>query len=122
MSMYYTSYYGNLKKLGKIIPIGISRSVPRFVQVKRCMALAPSWELMKAPEEEYEPLYKELLSRLNPFQVLEQIERMADRKPFALLCYEKPNEFCHRHLVAKWLEDSTGIQICEFGVETNSLF
>ena len=105
--MYYTSYYGNLKKLGKIVPIGISRSVPRFVQVKRCMALAPSWELMKAPEEEYEPLYKELLSRL---------------KPFALLCYEKPNEFCHRHLVAKWLEDSTGIQICEFGVETNSLF
>ena len=23
----------------------------------------------------------------------------------ALICYEKPSDFCHRHLVAKWLRD-----------------
>ena len=22
---------------------------------------------------------------------------------FALVCYEKPSDFCHRHLVADWL-------------------
>ena len=24
-------------------------------------------------------------------------------KDIALICYEKPSDFCHRHLVAEWL-------------------
>jgi hypothetical protein len=25
-------------------------------------------------------------------------------KDIALVCYEKPEDFCHRHLVAEWLK------------------
>ena len=28
---------------------------------------------------------------------------MAAERDIALVCYEKPEEFCHRHLVADWL-------------------
>ena len=31
----------------------------------------------------------------------------------ALICYEKPSEFCHRHLVADWLK--------EYGIEVEEL-
>ena len=27
-------------------------------------------------------------------------------KDIALVCYEKPSDFCHRHLVAKWLKEN----------------
>lgn len=30
----------------------------------------------------------------------------ANDKHICLICYEKPADFCHRHLVAKWLNDN----------------
>lgn len=39
--------------------------------------------------------------------------RIAD---IALICYEKPNEFCHRHLVAEWLKEH-GLQCKEWTYE-----
>ena len=27
-------------------------------------------------------------------------------KNICLICYEKPTDFCHRHLVAKWLSEN----------------
>ena len=35
------------------------------------------------------------------------------RKDVVLLCYEKPPQFCHRHLVAKWLEKELNIKVEE---------
>lgn len=32
----------------------------------------------------------------------------------ALICYEKPSDFCHRHLVAQWLRDN-GFGCSEMG-------
>jgi hypothetical protein len=31
-----------------------------------------------------------------------------------LLCYERPDEFCHRHIVAAWLEKELGIEVEEY--------
>ena len=47
---------------------------------------------------------------------LTNIERLANGKDVALCCYEKPGDFCHRHLVAKWMNEKLGVQIEEFGV------
>lgn len=33
-----------------------------------------------------------------------------------LLCFEKENEFCHRHLVATWLEKSLEIKVQEVSI------
>ncbi len=36
-----------------------------------------------------------------------------------LLCFEKPTEFCHRFLVAGWLELNLEVQIDEYDFENN---
>ena len=33
-----------------------------------------------------------------------------------LLCYEKPGDFCHRHILANWLEENFGFKVEEFRV------
>ena len=43
--------------------------------------------------------YKEVLSKIDPFELLDEIDDDA-----VLLCYEDNLEFCHRHLVAFYLE------------------
>lgn len=43
--------------------------------------------------------YKQVLSKLDPHDVLKKIPDGS-----ILLCYEKPDEFCHRHIVAFWFE------------------
>ena len=34
-------------------------------------------------------------------------------KDAVILCYETSDKFCHRHIVAKWLSESLGINIQE---------
>ena len=34
-------------------------------------------------------------------------------KDNVLLCWEGPDKFCHRRIVAKWFEDSLGIEVPE---------
>lgn len=58
--------------------------------------------------EEY---YKQVLSILDP----EDIYRSLDNS--ILLCYEDNSEFCHRHIVAAWLELLLNIKVPEVKVE-----
>ena len=48
---------------------------------------------------------KEVLDTLEYNSVLNQLARRSNGKldSVILLCYEKPGDFCHRHLVADWL-------------------
>jgi hypothetical protein len=49
----------------------------------------------------------QVLSTLNAVRVVTDLYHLAGRAPcsgdIALVCYEKPTDFCHRHLVATWL-------------------
>ena len=38
----------------------------------------------------------------------------------ALICYEKPEDFCHRHIVAAWFELYLGVRVPE--VKVNGLY
>ena len=58
----------------------------------------------------------EVLDKLNPTEVWKKLSELSDGKPFALICYEKPGDFCHRHLVAEWLERQ-GYEIDEWKKE-----
>lgn len=51
--------------------------------------------------------YNNVLSKLNPFKVYEDLDNKI------ILCYEKPGDFCHRYIVASWLEMNLGIKIPE---------
>lgn len=86
---------------------------------KRYPALAPSVGLLKAwranPREIFQAeytqrFYQETLSLLSPGLVYQELGEEA-----ILLCWEAPGEFCHRRLVASWLEEALGISIPERG-------
>jgi len=90
----------------------ICRSVPRGWTGRRYIALAPSWKLLKAklPEEAFIKAYRaEVLDKLDPVKVIEDL----GGDNFILLCWEAPGEFCHRRMVAEWLEEAMGIEVPE---------
>jgi uncharacterized protein (DUF488 family) len=58
-------------------------------------------------EEYYIEQYSLILSKLDPKKVYE------DLKDTVLLCYEKSGVFCHRRVVAAWIEDSLGVSVEE---------
>lgn len=41
--------------------------------------------------------------------------KLSGGKDIALICYEKPTDFCHRHLVAEWLT-TNGIKCDEIAL------
>ncbi len=80
------------------------------------MALAPTREMIKLAHdgktEEYTKQYTEqILSWLDPQKVYEELDDCV------LLCWEKSGSFCHRRLVAEWLEKGTGNKVKEFGYD-----
>lgn len=117
----YTSYFGKLpvlRQLG-IVPICISRGVPKFYGGACNNKVAPySWMLKDGvSREQYIDAFKnKVLKSVDPVEFLHECEAIGEGQDVALLCYEKPTDFCHRHLVADWLENETGIIITEFGV------
>jgi uncharacterized protein (DUF488 family) len=46
--------------------------------------------------------------------VLLDLQKLAGDKIPCLLCYEKPGDFCHRHIVAEWLHNNLGVHVEEF--------
>lgn len=117
----YTSYFANLKNLEKddIVPIGICCYPPKWFKGPNLRAIAPSPDILekcKSSHAEYEKRYRtEVLSLFKDATILlERISFISGGKDAALCCYEKPSDFCHRHILAKWLEEQTGIKVEEF--------
>ena len=70
----------------------------------------------KITETEYEQLYiKNILSKLDIKEVYEKF------KDSVLLCYENPGEFCHRRIVAKYIEDKLGIIVPEWNIKDEEI-
>jgi hypothetical protein len=107
-----TSYFAKYKGVNGI---SISLSSPYWFKGKRYRRLAPPWELLKkykidGDKEYYIKTYTEqVLSRLDAKQTYNDLGSNA-----VLLCWEKPEDFCHRHLVAKWFKNELGIEVPEY--------
>lgn len=59
--------------------------------------------------------YNQILKKLDPYEVYENANNSV------LLCYEDNNQFCHRHIVAAWLELSLGIKVEEIIVQNGEI-
>jgi hypothetical protein len=60
-------------------------------------------------DDQYTDVYcTEVLDKLNAQEVYNELGDDA-----ILLCWESPDKYCHRHIVAKWLESELGIIIKE---------
>lgn len=116
--MIFTTYFAQLRILPRsIVPISICGRAPDWYTGLQYKKLAPKWaffqEWKKSHDNNYyiEHFNAEVLAPLTAQQVVEELRsRLSDgAKDIALVCYEKPGDFCHRHLVADWL--------CENGIE-----
>jgi len=98
--------------------VGISRSTPRNrAGYRRVRELEPGPWFRSVPAEIYLQRYGEILARLDPAAIRDRLFAIGPMP--VLLCYEHPADiqagkvYCHRHLVAEWLEHQCGIQVPE---------
>ena len=102
--------------------IGISFGRPRGQPAgyRLYKALAPgSWFRDLGPVPYYQRYRDEVLGRLDPLRVRDELETLAGGKIPTLLCYERPggSSWCHRAMAAEWLAGRLGIEVPEFGFE-----
>lgn len=110
----YTSYFANYRKFNSnTISIGITRFPPKWWKGKNLKELAPSEKLLRnyrnglISEEEFAIQYKNELwnAGLTPGIVKKGLEKIGQGHDIVLCCYEKPEDFCHRKVLADWLSD-----------------
>jgi uncharacterized protein (DUF488 family) len=112
----YTGNFANAKKYREagLETISIAR-FNRYYTGRKYEKLAPPAEIIHIPEKEYVPLYKDMvLSRLKATEAIKDLRVLAEGRDVILLCYEKAGDFCHRRLVADWIEKETGQEVVEF--------
>jgi hypothetical protein len=109
--MIFTS---NFKTAGHLPQaVAICRGLPRGWQGRAYKPLAPSWKLVKAglSREAFIKAYRaEVLDKLDARQVLHDL----GGDDFVMLCWEPPGEFCHRRVVAAWLQKELKLVVEEF--------
>jgi len=124
----YTSYFAKAKQLqesGFNNLVCVAGYAPKFFydipNVRFYPDLAPrrgwfmEWKNRHLQNDWYIAKYNEtVLSKLNPENVVEDLGDNA-----VMLCYEKPGDFCHRHIIADWLHKNTGIEVKEVSLINN---
>lgn len=115
----YTSYFGKLRKLNDndILPVSIAIGTPRWFLGNTYLSLAPKRGMMKLSEDDYRREFDKILSINPPMRVFRDLDMMArnnGKSKIALICYEAPEKFCHRHLVAEWFKNKLGIEVKEY--------
>ena len=114
-----TSYYGKAQKLRKenILVVNIAVMKPNWFFGISYEKLFPERGMLKLDEVEYTKRYETILSRLAPMQVYRDLDTMMRNygaSGVALVCWEKPERFCHRHLVSKWFKEKLGMDVKEY--------
>lgn len=100
--------------------VSISRSVPKgtaFDGIPTCRPLVPDLALQGLTEAAYRRRYGKVLDNLDPAAVAAVLKMLAGDADPVLLCWERPPftevNFCHRRMVAGWLQDALGIEVPE---------
>ncbi len=117
MQKVYTGNYEQCKA-GNLISISYDKGEDAGFKGKCIPELAPDLDLLlrykdnigivpaEVNEREYiEQYYTSVLSQVNIEELLE-----GEEDPI-LLCYEKGQEFCHRHVVADYIEIMYGVEV-----------
>lgn len=113
--MIYTTYFDKLNMLpDSITPIAICLKVPSWYKGLQYKELAPKETFFREWRKNHDNCYyiecfnRQILEQLTIKSVLDDLNALRCKtnhnknNDIALVCYEAPLEFCHRHLVARW--------------------
>ena len=107
--MIYTSYFAKLNKLpSDIVPISIALKPPSWYKGLEYKKLAPSFDILKRWKQSHNTaeyirwFERRVLANLDAGQVFQELSSMAKDKEVVLICYERIDDFCQRHLLADW--------------------
>lgn len=134
----YTSYFAQTKKLEElnIQPISVAlytpdwfnnpimyRLVPpasilhNFKDIKRNISgdlLSSKEELLQAQKQYSIEYITMILKNQDPKHILEMINQWSCGKDVALCCFEKAGDFCHRQIIAGWLNKHVNAGVIEY--------
>ena len=118
--MIYTSYFAKMRKMPEnLVTISICIVTPQWYKGKQYKKLAPrnnffsAWKITHDNHLYVEQYNREVLAHLDPHETVRELMELSGGKDIALMCYEKPTDFCHRHLVAQWLQKA-GYEVREW--------
>lgn len=130
--MITTSYFYKSKNIEGINHriVSIVRGKPRhYSGIKHQLkSLAPTHNLTRefmtgyASEKEYVASFNTMLASLNVNDVINELLKKTRGAEPILMCYCSPYRFCHRHLVAEWIEKETGETVKELNYRAVSRF
>ena len=118
--MIYTGYFAKVKQYENagLTTVSISGKAPSFYKGPEYKGLAPRWQMFndwkkgKIDNFGYTKLFNQYLETLDKESVKRALESFGEN--VVLLCYEKPGDFCHRHIVADWIEENLGLVVEEY--------
>ena len=127
--MIYTGYYSKIKEYADagLRLLSISRTKPGFA--KDCVDVPPLfpdekilWDYKKGDidEMEYTSKYLAQLDDIGIDRIIKTIQIFGD--DVVLLCWESPEKFCHRHILADYINRNSDLVVEEFGTKELSLF
>lgn len=110
----FTSYFDNVGYLTEqgFACVGISRFPPEKFKDNNLYIIAPSVELLakvkngEYTKEQYKYAYLSQIRMINVAEICKAIENVAietGNDDVVLCCYEAPDLFCHRHILAEYL-------------------
>ena len=114
-----------MKKLDdhKVVTVGISRWPASWHSGFNLKYVAPSEDLLRryksgvTDKEGYIREFKQMLETRDRERFVYNLKKIVEMydgyESVALVCFERPGQFCHRHLVAEWLEEG-GYMVEEF--------
>ena len=118
--MIYTSYFANLKNIPEgYVPVSICGKAPEGYTGLQFKKLAPSYDIFSQYKEtgdraQYSERYiREILGNLDPHKIINELYTLSNTQNVVLVCYEGKGKFCHRHLVAGWLQKA-GYMVGEY--------
>ena len=117
--MIYTGYFAKLKEYQKagLTPVSIAGRTP-IEGLIEWKFFAPTWSIFKPWKDkiidnsEYTMRFtSEILGKVDKEEVRNIL--LSVDNPI-LLCYEKPCDFCHRHIVADWSKNNLQLNVEEY--------
>ena len=109
MTKFYTSYFSNYRRFPENAKLfSIAQYTPKTkTPIESLIELAPSKQLIHAMKDgliNEEQFTQEYVKQLNKLCKLPNLLSYCSQHDIVIfLCYEKPSDFCHRHILADYL-------------------